>query len=485
MLTYRIRFPYSYLGYTYVPRALSLTASNRAICPACRPRRDPHDYMQADSPVAGRFGGGMAPSSGRSRSAAGGRGGGDVFQQQGRRRGLSSGHLYSGGARRRGSSSGRNLNRSRCPKDDDLCRELRRGRRRYNRFRSQHGLGQHSGRRMSEDEVLRLFAAGRRGGGRGQAGVGPVAWVCSPRAVNVSVERLRPTHRCTCPRPDLSPACNCSTPLYGRHRRVIAHRCGCHQPDEHVRSACRCQRCFYQPVCRQPIFRQVCQSSCTWSRAHTPEVDVIASTGSVAVTAGTDLVTWQWPETLLTSWRDTDWQLGLGDTWQWQAVQTSAWQWPSASWQWQGTLQGTQDSWQWPGASWQWQGALQGTQDSWQWPSVSWEWQGALQGTQDSWQWPGASWQWQGALQGTQDNWQWPSASWQWQGVEDSWQWQEALGSWQWQGIHDSSWQWQGAFGSWQWQGAFGSWQWRRTNWQWQGAFGSLQWRQSLLQAGH
>lgn len=226
MLTYRIRFPYSYMGYTYVPRALSMTAANDDICPACarllaqqgrrqQGRRDPHDTMQGDDPLAsGRFhpaGGTGRTQHSRRRSGGAGsdyRGGESRSQQQQSGRiaessgqGQGQGHSHhrrggggggegrgrgGGGGRglnqqRSGSGSssssrsgrGRNLNRSRCPRDDELCRELRRGRRRYTRFRSQHALSRHS--QATEDEILRLFGLGGEqsggigGGGRGSS----------------------------------------------------------------------------------------------------------------------------------------------------------------------------------------------------------------------------------------------------------------------------------------------------------------------------
>jgi len=162
MLTYRLKFPFSYLGYTYVPRAISNTfsntiANNQPMCPACTGgSSDLHDTMQGDAPSMG--GHGHMRSQGRSR--------GSNRHHSLRRMGQSSSQgglnrfssQRSGRRGRGGKGSGRSLNRSRCPLDDRLCQDLRRGRHRYNRYRNRQG-GMRSSN--SEEHVLQMLAGDR------------------------------------------------------------------------------------------------------------------------------------------------------------------------------------------------------------------------------------------------------------------------------------------------------------------------------------
>ncbi|XP_076440569.1 selenoprotein Pb-like [Babylonia areolata] len=117
-LTFRVPFPYSYLQYSYVTRALNRTlTSNVCNCdPNSQASQNLNDRMMGDAPALG----------GRASS----------------RRGLRAFRGY------------RNINRSRCRRNDLLCRELRRGTRRYNRFMRAHP--KYNG--MTEEELIRHWS---------------------------------------------------------------------------------------------------------------------------------------------------------------------------------------------------------------------------------------------------------------------------------------------------------------------------------------
>lgn len=161
MLTYHISFPYSYLGYNYVNRALRRSESNDRICSACQlDGQDPHDRMMGDAPITG---GGMYLGHGRGRGHHGGRRQGQIqghnlAHSQGHHRGREGAESAPGGSNLV-TNRRRNRNRSRCPKNDTLCRELRREMRRYQRFRTAHGL--ESREPISEREILALLARSR------------------------------------------------------------------------------------------------------------------------------------------------------------------------------------------------------------------------------------------------------------------------------------------------------------------------------------
>lgn len=150
-LTYRIPFPYSYLGYNYVSRALQRTLTQN-ICNCSLENQDLHNRMLGDAPALDHSGQRIDPGPGR--------------YQQGRNIGKFHGRS---GSRMRGSPSYslRNLNRSRCRRNDRLCRDLRNARQRYNRFRRQYGIHSHSG--MPQEQILQLFQHSQRGMSMGPA----------------------------------------------------------------------------------------------------------------------------------------------------------------------------------------------------------------------------------------------------------------------------------------------------------------------------
>lgn len=135
-LTYRIPFPYSYLGYNYVRRALTYTF-NGSVCDC--PEQDVHQRMMGDAPFSSRLGNIHSPYYGNYGRYRPGR------RSQGlRRRGHSRPYRYH-----------RNMNRSRCPREDSLCQDLHKARRRYNQFRRQNRAHLLPG--MQEEEILHLF----------------------------------------------------------------------------------------------------------------------------------------------------------------------------------------------------------------------------------------------------------------------------------------------------------------------------------------
>lgn len=145
-VTFRIPFPYSYLGYNYVERAISRTLTGN-VCGDCS-LQDPHDRMMGDAPHSSRFGA-RAPYSHRSNIHSNGRGHSHM-------------PVHIGGAERPFSSyRGRNINRSRCPRTDRLCRDLRKARRRYNLFRRRNAARLRAG--MDQEQILELFQRSQRG----------------------------------------------------------------------------------------------------------------------------------------------------------------------------------------------------------------------------------------------------------------------------------------------------------------------------------
>ncbi|KAL8612114.1 hypothetical protein ACOMHN_013993 [Nucella lapillus] len=136
-LTYRIPFPYSYLGYNYVLRALTRTRDGN-ICPNCGSQdAGDLDLMMGDAPFSSQFRG-----RGHSRRS-----------NHGRNRHMSAlPNISEDRSRRR--------NRSGCPRSDPLCRDLNRARRRFRQYRRHHAVRMPSPHNV--EGILELFQRSQR-----------------------------------------------------------------------------------------------------------------------------------------------------------------------------------------------------------------------------------------------------------------------------------------------------------------------------------
>lgn len=154
-MTYHLPFPYSYLGYSYVTRAISSTISSTELCRCQDAVQARRKRMVGDDPSRG-----LSERRGRGRNHQG-----QLGMLQDRRRqpqGQEGVTVYQEAGNRSSQLNPRSRAHHRCPQRDEVCRQLKRERLRYSQFLEEHGLDrQHNG--VNEEEILRMF--GYSGGG--------------------------------------------------------------------------------------------------------------------------------------------------------------------------------------------------------------------------------------------------------------------------------------------------------------------------------